>query len=286
MRLTFELTQKCNMNCVYCNAEKSDESCQSLEVIEQVCKEFSEKDKIDYIALTGGESLLYKDFGEAVDLVSKYTEHILILTNGLLLNDERVLQVIKKYNVEIHVSVDSIHSDYHDRVRGHRDKILNNIQQIKNEVHVPIALVCVLSRYNVSEIRDINVYCKENGFNLEFELLNIDNSSELSIEKLTPKEIQRVVEDLEEWANDFNNHVKYRLLKVVLQNRNFTPSVCYGCKNNYIVFADGNVGPCFLNKSLMYGNVRDKDFFLTAVEKNKRNYDGACFSYKCLGNYL
>ncbi|MGP1433376.1 MAG: radical SAM protein [Catonella sp.] len=286
MRIIFELTQKCNMRCKYCFAEKNSLEYISLEDIERVCEEVSAQSKIDYVTFTGGESLLYSDLDKAIQIAQKYTNHILLLTNGLLLNNEKIISFLSKYGVEVQVSLDSVVSNYHDIVRGNKDIIISNILKLRNSTSLTIGIVCVISSMNTKEIPKLISFCKANSLSLDFELIDIDKANDLSLECLSDREISEMLENLSPWGEREQNILKYKLFKILFSKKNFKPSKCFGCRNTVLIRSNGIVSSCFHNTKLQFGNLKNSSIILNAMQKMKKIYEVDCFSYSCLGSFF
>ncbi|MBS5934242.1 MAG: radical SAM protein [Clostridiales bacterium] len=286
MRIIFELSQKCNMKCKYCHAEKNILEYISLEEIERVCEEVFAQSKIDYITFTGGESLLYSDLDKAIQIARKYTNHILLLTNGLLLDNEKIVSFLSEYGVEVQVSLDSVVSDYHDIVRSNKDKIISNILKLRKSTSLEIGIVCVISSMNTKEIPELISFCKENSLNLDFELMDIDKTNNLSLERLSEREISEMLENLSPWGEEEQNMLKYKLFKVLFSKKDFKPSKCFGCRNTVLIRSSGIVGSCFHNTEMQFGNLKDSNILLNTTKKMKEIYEVDCFSFRCIGDFF
>jgi len=87
--LRVALTQRCNLNCVYCHHEgecaQSNNGKKEItkEEIEDLLKVTSELG-IRKVRFTGGEPLLRKDIVDIVQIASKYMDDVSISTNGTL----------------------------------------------------------------------------------------------------------------------------------------------------------------------------------------------------------
>lgn len=89
------------------------------------------------ITISGGECLLRKDFIEILDYIA--TKHMLvsIFTNGTLLTDELVKQLLSYPINIVSVSLYGNNSELHDsitQVKGSFDKTLAGISVLKNMI--------------------------------------------------------------------------------------------------------------------------------------------------------
>jgi MoaA/NifB/PqqE/SkfB family radical SAM enzyme len=114
------LTYSCQCDCVHCgmsiypkNSEKELKTNDWIKIIEAISPK-----KVDSLMFFGGEPLLRKDLPELISVAKKRGFKTALDTNGWLLAMENV-KILKRsglYMVEI--SVDSLDSQIHDRLRG------------------------------------------------------------------------------------------------------------------------------------------------------------------------
>lgn len=157
INVAFELTNKCNANCLYCMRPQKGESFSSLK-FSQVCDMFEKfgrsNDLFDFrIRLSGGEPLLWKDSPYTItDLLLASSDSDLdcsIVTNGLLLESniymyETLLPAIQKMKtmLSLYVSIDLWHGNY--KIGSDVSAILDNIYDVlliddfKNKISVYI----------------------------------------------------------------------------------------------------------------------------------------------------
>jgi len=114
MKMTINITEKCNMACEYCYYRKKGHASARFDVIKAAIDMSVRQDKSTGICFFGGEPLLEKGLiEEAVAYtasIHKETGHKFyhkITTNGTLL-DEPFLQLAKKANIAIAVSHDGL----------------------------------------------------------------------------------------------------------------------------------------------------------------------------------
>lgn len=101
--------KSCNMNCVFCECGATKkltlkrERFKDPEEIKKEIVEALKRIRPDYITFSGsGEPTLSKDIGEIVDWIKGYTDvKVCIITNGLLLDDSKVVEEIKRVDLII-----------------------------------------------------------------------------------------------------------------------------------------------------------------------------------------
>ena len=105
-RYVFVLTNLCNLKCTFCFQERKKRPDRMntedwLKVVNQIPKN-------SRITLTGGEPLVFKDFDIIFARANEHNETN-IITNGLLLNDQKVGRLIDQKNFKVlGVSIDTI----------------------------------------------------------------------------------------------------------------------------------------------------------------------------------
>ena len=113
------LTDKCNLNCIYCRSDcdnsyldtmSADEIIRIINIVTDI--------GIKKIKLTGGEPLLRKDFEYILENISKIPEieDITLTTNGIYL--KKYAHILKKYNVKsINVSLDTLDKNAYKKLQ-------------------------------------------------------------------------------------------------------------------------------------------------------------------------
>ncbi len=123
-------SEACNINCIMCNHPKRDK-------INPVELPFSSLSNIDFkifdnIIIQGGEPLYIKSCLELIDYLSKNNLKFILLTNGLLIDND-IAKNIAKNGKSISISINSATKETHKKVNISSDfnKILENIEKIK-----------------------------------------------------------------------------------------------------------------------------------------------------------
>ena len=116
MKMTVNITEKCNMTCDYCYYRQKGHSSANFDVIKAAIDMSVQQDTSTGICFFGGEPLLEKGLIEDTvaytDSIHKETGHKFyykITTNGTLL-DESFMQLAKRANIIIAVSHDGLMS--------------------------------------------------------------------------------------------------------------------------------------------------------------------------------
>lgn len=277
----------CNLKCKYCYVEGSKESAflhnsmnkktfHSLmnylaKLIKSVKDEDSNKNKLTFIYY-GSEPLISKDlFVQSLRQISiickinKIIPDFQLITNATLF-DKKILNLIKKFNVKISISLDgekSVNDSMRidSKGRGTYDKIVQNIKQL-NKLKIPFGISCTINAHNLNCLKkNINHFymlgAKSIGFNILLNarhnkiplvpLTKLNNSlleASFKAEKLGIYEdrIQRKIEA-------FNNLPRFK--------------DCGGVGNQLVFFPNGDICPCegyLCNRKYILGDINNTPF--------------------------
>ena len=115
--VAWELTRKCNGQCIYCgsNADSRLNDELDLDSSLDLIKKLS-KLEIKVINILGGEVFLREDWFTILKEIKKNGMEIFLITNGTILNNDIIskLKIIDPLNIS--VSLDG-NEEYHDKVR-------------------------------------------------------------------------------------------------------------------------------------------------------------------------
>ena len=118
------VTTRCTLNCKHCNMyipfHKGHEMSISIaDLKDQLRLLFSHVDRIINLVLIGGEPLLYEDLHWAVEYIGSYysdrVRNIEIVTNGTVVPQTELLEVLYKYDVLVSMSDYHLNSAYSKR---------------------------------------------------------------------------------------------------------------------------------------------------------------------------
>jgi cyclic pyranopterin phosphate synthase len=165
--LRVALTQRCNLNCIYCHHEgecsysnngRKEITIDEIENLLEVSKDLG----IKKVRFTGGEPLLRKDIVEIVEIASKYMEDISISTNGTLLSGR--ISDLKKAGVSrVNVTLNTLSNETYKSITGKDilQDVLEGIEKTYEEKIFPIKVNMVVMQRNYREIKDMIKYTKD-----------------------------------------------------------------------------------------------------------------------------
>ena len=121
--IAINLTRRCNLACDHCYMDAESRLSEdkgeltTYEVL-QLLDEIASRSNETMVVLTGGEPLIRKDLEQLVAHGNKLGLAMVVGTNGVLLNQLRVISLKKAGVMGIGISLDSLVPESHDRFRG------------------------------------------------------------------------------------------------------------------------------------------------------------------------
>jgi AdoMet-dependent heme synthase len=156
-----ELTTRCNLDCIYCyNVWKGHEDCSqkqlSLSEIRELFDRLCEQLPIKGVTLAGGEPLMHQELPEITKLLRNKGLHLSITTNGTLLNENKIAELVACGISHFEISWPSLIPDMYDRLcrSGEIIKIKQAILGVKKH-GVKLTVSSVITKLNFLEIPEI-----------------------------------------------------------------------------------------------------------------------------------
>ena len=151
--LILSLTNRCNLNCVYCyNGEIRETTDMSEAVLEKALEFAGEGSKPFHMQLTGGEPTLVPELVEAAILKARALQRpcsIGLQTNGTLLTPG-LAQFLRENRIQAGVSLDGPPA-VQDALRGHAGATLRGLQLLDAR-QVPFRVTTVVSGNNARHL--------------------------------------------------------------------------------------------------------------------------------------
>lgn len=205
-----DITQKCNLKCIYCFRNLNDNRTIDESTLEDICRFILETAKKKNrscvnIQMWGGEPLLafdrivfVKNFFDKTDIQAV----INIETNGTLINDE-IAEKLYKMHIMVGVSIDGLpeHQNRQRKLANHGDSmpmVEKGIQSLKKYYGDEIGGITVITKHNFRDISKIIKYYKYTlGIScMKFNIVKDNpNAGERSL-GLTPLEVHEFAEEL------------------------------------------------------------------------------------------
>ena len=160
------LTDKCNLKCIMCNANRGQYYLEDSDIESLV----NVMPYLEKLILRGGEVFLHKKFVYILEQAKKNNVDVEIVTNGLLLTED-ICNKIFDVVTEITFSIDSVEKNVYEYIRAGAkfEKLLENIDMFNNlnskrKNKILTRLTMVVMRSNYKEIENIIKFAGENNF--------------------------------------------------------------------------------------------------------------------------
>ncbi|MBR5677987.1 MAG: radical SAM protein [Paludibacteraceae bacterium] len=133
--LFFELTLRCNENCVHCGSRCGDVPSEELPaevfigILDKVAEDF--KGRLPMLCITGGEPLLRKEFFEIAEHAKKLGYMWGITSNGTLITKDVARRLKEAGMATISVSLDGT-KEYHDAFRRSKNAYERTVEGLRN----------------------------------------------------------------------------------------------------------------------------------------------------------
>lgn len=289
--LRITLTNRCNVNCLYCHHDgmvtSKDEM--TAEEIYTICK-IAKSIGVIKIRLSGGEPLIRKDIVEIIDKIGSLGfKDVAMTTNGILLG--KYAEDLKNAGLDrVNVSLDTLNRETYKFITK-KDYLESAKAGILKAVEVglyPVKINMVIMKdINQNEIKDMFKFCKENNIVLQLiELIESENCDDDKFSADYHYKLDMIEERLSDMADDVHERKfmqgrkKYYIdggeVEVVkpVDNANF----CAHCSRLRIT-PDGKIKPCLLrNDNLveLISHVRAgeseeklKEIFINGINKRE-----------------
>ncbi len=260
--ISWNLTKRCNLRCSHCYLDASflsgdivDEL--SLAECRKLIDQMAEVNPNACLILTGGEPLLREDIYEIASYANNKGFMVVMGTNGLLLNDTTVPKMLDAGIKGIGVSLDSIHPEVHDRLRGlpgSWEKAVKGIETAKKH-NLDFQIQTTVTKENfeeISEMIDFSHKLDATGFYLFF-LVCTGRGEKMS--DITPEQYEEVLSYVYKVHGNYNGmmvrakcapHFK-RIAYQIDKNSPLLKGYVGGCRagTNYCrITPEGEITPC------------------------------------------
>lgn len=165
--LTVSLTSDCNIRCKMCHIPQTRWMFPDGK-IDEIC---SLMPKIQAILWHGGEPFFYDKVDKLINEAKKYNLRQIISTNGLLLNDNRIEQIIAS-NMEVNFSVHGLTKDVYEKIHcgGNFNKLIDNLKKFKNlkdkkNSNIKYGIKFLVMKSNYKQFINLYEFVKNFGFN-------------------------------------------------------------------------------------------------------------------------
>lgn len=163
---SFELTPLCNLDCKMCYVHLNKSQMQGAQLLSVEQWKRIMQQAIDagmmYARLTGGECLTYPGFRELYSFLRNQGVETLILTNGLLLDEDITNFLQNNPPAAIQVSLYGAAEETYEQVTGKRafSLVMENLRRIK-KAEIPLTIAVTPNAYMTDSEQILQLLCEE-----------------------------------------------------------------------------------------------------------------------------
>lgn len=276
-RVVWEITSKCNMNCLHCGSDcKCDPKTKELTTAE--CLEVID-DLADVgcqlIFLSGGEPLIREDIGVLISSILLHGMKVCIISNGYMVN-EKTIEQIKEYHLLAYgISVDAGEAYLHDYIRGKKGSFEHIKKAIKllQENNIIPSIVTTVHKLNYHQLPIIRDFLIENGVKI-WQIQYGDHIGRMQRDcQITEAQYLEIAKFILETRKNYANHfinvtgadVFGYMNEMSQELQNLGHGFWGGCMGGLLVAgisADGNVRGCLSMQDDKYieDNIKNRSF--------------------------
>lgn len=277
------LTNNCNLRCLYCYDENSRKS-EKVDIPLDVYKNLAEDCKklgLKKVCLTGGEPFLHKHWFEIATFFRDEGVFVSFSSNGTTITDQ-VVAKIKALNADVQISLDG-DEDIMTYVTGRHfayKKVIEAIEKLK-AAGIDVALAGVIGKHNFNAIDFLNDFSIKHDIVVKVGPYNhVFNDSKGKIQPLQIEDIHEMIYKVNEYHK--TNKKLIARMPPLLTPSEFSPKINPGCGWTYFVCGvlyNGDVTVCGLASGcpeLVGGNILTESFSKIWIESEVftqlRNY--------------
>ena len=256
--LRITLTNRCNVNCLYCHHDgmMSSKSEMTSDEVYKIC-EIAKMLGVEKIRLSGGEPLLKKDIIETIEKINSLDfKDISMTTNGILL--KKYADALKNAGLDrVNVSLDTLNRKTYefitkkDYLNDAREGILKAVEVGFNPVKINMV---IMKDINQNEIWEMFDFCRDHNIVLQIiELIESENCDDDKFSADYHYKLESIENELADIADDVRErkfmqgrkkyYIKGGEIEVVKPVDN--SSFCANC-SRLRVTPDGKIKPCLL----------------------------------------
>jgi MoaA/NifB/PqqE/SkfB family radical SAM enzyme len=295
------LTNRCNLKCMMCRQWK-EEPKKELDTDEwkAIISDLN-KNGIMNLHFTGGEPLLRKDLPELIKYANNLGFTVGMTTNGILLTDMIMTQLVEAGLRSIVISIDAVGSEY-EKVRG-VPNAFNRVKEsagliakAKKDKGIDASINFTLMNATISQFSNVKKLADELGLPVAICLLD-DTSSIFKVDKNSnefwitdPADLARLdalAGELKKTVLDDPGSLLINLPAIDYMKRYFREPLqrsipCVSSQDRIIIDPYGNLfGGCLAMG--VYGNVKERPFGLLRKDAKYKAAKRNMFYKKCPG---
>lgn len=251
--LRISLTNRCNLDCIYCHSE-GDEGTRNEMTVEMIAQivDTASKFGVNKVKFSGGEPLVRKDFEDILRALPELKD-VSVTTNGVLLKGRA--HALKEAGLDrVNVSLDTLDPEKYAYItHGRPEDLYEVLEGIKAAIEAgltPVKINMVLLKgINENEINDMLDFVRGYSGDLVLQIIQVMDFRDGAQYDLDAKKIE---EDLETRADDIRMRKMHHRKSYIIDGAEVefvrpieNAEFCANC-NRLRITADGKLKPCLL----------------------------------------
>jgi radical SAM protein with 4Fe4S-binding SPASM domain len=289
LRVNLEVTDKCNLNCIYCynKNKKIKDKILSFDEIKKIIDILKKNTVV--LTVTGGEPLMRDEIFEILRYASKKIPKVNLLTNGTLLDELKIVKLKDIHLNVIQLSLDSPDESINDQLRGKGvfQKVLYSLKLL-DKFKMSYSIMTIVSKINYMTCFSFNLFDQINNIKYHgFERATLSGKDVITQKLiLTSNEWLFFIKKMLELSN---KKVKFQFsdpLKNILIRKKIEFGGCIAGIANLSISCNGDIYPCArfnycIGNFLNFSNGKDFFYFwqnnrVLNLLRNRKNLKGKC----------
>lgn len=163
LSLFVEITDACNLSCRHCYlGEMPDSRSIPFPDLQRLLEEFADLGGM-FVTFSGGEPFVRSDVLDLVDYASSLPLFVILLSNGILIDDEAAARLARGNVHEVQISLDGARPATHDEFRdqpGAHAASVRAIEALRRQ-GIRVEISTVINRLNAGELADLVDLCAQ-----------------------------------------------------------------------------------------------------------------------------
>jgi radical SAM protein with 4Fe4S-binding SPASM domain len=211
--VVWNLTRTCNLRCVHCYTD-SEAKRYPDELTTEQCKGVLEdlaEFKVPAVLFSGGEPLVRKDVYELAAFARERGLHVVLSTNGTLIDREAAQRLKDLEFAYVGISLDSAIPAIHDEFRGVKGAFHKTMEGFRHCVAVgqKVGLRLTLTRHTANNLDKLFDFIEKEGINRACFYHLCPSGRGKSLNALTSEESRKAVDTIIERTGDFVKRGKH-----------------------------------------------------------------------------
>ena len=273
-QLFWECTLRCNLHCLHCGSDcKADTqrvdmpARDFLKVIDSITPHVDPHKLM--IVFSGGEPLVRQDLAEVGKEVWKRGYPWGMVSNGMLLSEERLNELVDSGLRSISISLDGLQED-HNWLRGHEEsfeRALKAVQLIAKRDDIVCDVVSCINQRNFPHINSLRQTLWENGIRewRLFTIFPVGRAAQHKELQLNDDQFIGLLDFIEDTRKEGKIHAQYACEGFLGKYEGRVRDHLYSCQAGLSVagiLTDGSISACTsIRHNYKQGNIYKDDFW-------------------------